>query len=573
MRFRLRRAQPADVGAMLEVKQALRVGARVRGGFLLGTDAAGYQARIAAGNSWVLAADEAVVGFAVVLPDPAFRGSEVWARRDQVQWTGGWDPASVDVQRLGYFDQLAVRTDVPGARRWGLALAYRAAREHFAAHDALVATTVLEPIRNVAAVPYLRRAGGRAGGPDRRGARGHRPPRVAGVDGHPRRVRALAGAAAHPRRGLDDPRRVGGGMNAPRRAVPPQLWSDWRWQLRHQLRTVADLEGWITLTNDERAAVSATAARFRLGITPFYASLMHPTDPGCPIRRQAVPTLAELRVGPLERPDPLAEERDMPVPGLTRRYPDRVLLYTSHTCAVYCRHCTRRRKVSNPASAPLAAQLERALTWIAAHREVRDVVLSGGDPLSLGDAALDRLLGRLKAIDHVQIVRIGTRHPTTLPQRITRGLLDVLHRHRPVYLMTHFNHPTELTPEAAQGLAALHDAGSVLANQTVLLAGVNDDAAVLTELSQRLLAHRVRPYRWYHCDHSEGTGHFRTTIDRDAALLRALEVSTSGLGVPQLVVDLPGGRGKAAVGSGAARRNPDGTWVLRGRDGSEVVLR
>lgn len=355
------------------------------------------------------------------------------------------------------------------------------------------------------------------------------------------------------------------------RGATPAEWQDWRWQLRSQLRTAADLEAWITLTPAERRGLEATKDRFRFGVTPYYASLMHPTDAACPIRRQAIPSVDELEVGPLESADPLAEERDMPVPGLTRRYPDRVLLYTSHTCAVYCRHCTRRRKVARADSAPSGGQLDRALAWIADHPEVRDVVLSGGDPLSLGDAVLDRLLGRLLAIPHVELVRIGTRHPTSLPQRIDAGLVDVLRRHRPVFVMTHFNHPRELTDVATSALGALADAGVVLSNQAVLLRGINDDVEVMRALCQGLLARRVRPYRLFHCDYTAGTGHLRTRLADDLALMAQLAGHTSGLAVPELVVDLPGGGGKSSPARGW-RRDADGRWILRSYRGDEVVL-
>jgi len=347
-------------------------------------------------------------------------------------------------------------------------------------------------------------------------------------------------------------------------------WHDYRWQLRNQLRTADQLARVLPLTDDEARACEVLSDRFRLGVTPYYASLIDPEDPSCPIRRQAIPTLAEGRVHPDERPDPLAEERDMPVVGLTRRYPDRALLYLTHTCAVYCRHCTRRRKVSDPASAPARAQIDAGIDWIAANPAIRDVVLSGGDPLSLPDAALDRLLGRLRAIPHVEIVRIGTRNPTSLPQRVTPALAEVLSRHPPIYVMTHFNHPRECTTEAAKSVAMLVRAGCVMANQSVLLRGVNDDAEILRELSRRLLAMRIRPYRLFQCDLSEGTSHFRVRFERAVALIDALRGHMSGLGVPELVVDLPDGHGKVPLHPGVVIDQGETSWTFRSFRGERV---
>lgn len=353
--------------------------------------------------------------------------------------------------------------------------------------------------------------------------------------------------------------------------VPAREWDDWRWQSRNRLRTLADLEAVFPLTDDERAAVSRTAERFHLGITPYYARLMDPDDPACPVRRQAIPTLGELHRGPGEVADPLHEDADQVAPGLTRRYPDRVLLYMTHHCAVYCRHYTRRRKVGTAGTAPTLAARREALAWIRAHPEIRDVVLSGGDPLTLGDAALDGVLAAVRAIPHVDVIRIGTRNPTTLPQRITEGLAEVLSRHAPIYVMTHFNHPRECTPEAAAAADRLRRAGCVLSNQMVLLRGVNDTPAVVIALNRRLLAMGIRPYRMFHCDYTEGTGHFRAPLERGLEILRALQGWTSGLMVPEYVVDLPGGLGKVPLAPRRAHRE-GGRWILESHDGRRVVL-
>jgi len=360
---------------------------------------------------------------------------------------------------------------------------------------------------------------------------------------------------------------------APWQDVTETQWSDWRWQLRQRLTTADDLSRVVRLTDEEREACVKTATHFRLGVTPYYASLMDRDNPECPIRRQAIPRLAELETGPEELTDPLAEERDMPVPGITHRYPDRVLLYATHTCAVYCRHCTRRRKVSDPGSAPPRDQIEAGIAYIAAHPEIRDVIVSGGDPLSLSESALERILVPLHAIEHLDYIRIGTRKPVTLPQRITPELCALLKRLPPIYIMTHFNHPSECTPEAAAACTRLVEAGCLISNQMVLLKGVNDDAQTVCELSRRLLRMRVWPYRMYHCDYTAGTGQFRTPISKGVAIWQELHGRTSGLAVPPFEVDLPRGGGKVGVPGPAAVQLADGRWKLTSFRGEEMLLR
>lgn len=346
-------------------------------------------------------------------------------------------------------------------------------------------------------------------------------------------------------------------------------WADWRWQLRHQIRTPEQLARVVALTDDEREAAPASLRSFRLGITPYYAALLDPNDPDCPIRAQAVPRTAELRAWSHQLVDPLAEDRDMPVPGLTHRYPDRVLLYTNHACAVYCRHCTRRRKVSDPSSSPDAEDFVQALAYLREHTEVRDVVLSGGDPLSLSDERLERLIRALRDIPHIEIVRIGTRHPVTLPFRITDALCTMLRRYPPVYVHVHFNHPRECTAEAAEACARLADAGCVLGNQMVLLRGVNDRPETVLALNRALLRMRVRPYYIYACDLAEGVEHFRTPLAVGLDILDALRGFTSGMAVPHLVVDLPGGGGKVTVQRSPIVRREGASFVLENRDGLE----
>lgn len=326
--------------------------------------------------------------------------------------------------------------------------------------------------------------------------------------------------------------------------VPDDVWNDWRWQQRHRLRTAADLERVIRLTDGERAAISATGERFRMAITPYYAALMDPDDPRCPVRMQAVPTLAELDVAPTDLADPLGEEAYMPVPGITHRYPDRVLFYVTHNCPVYCRHCTRKRKVSDPTSAANHGQLDRGLAYIAAHPEVRDVLVSGGDPLTLSDDRLDALLGAIREIPHVEVIRLCTRNPVTLPQRLTDALIARLAQHQPLFVHTHFNHPRECTPEAARCLRRLADRGINVANQMVLLQGVNNDASAVKALNHWLLRQRCRPYYIFQADLAEGISHFRTPLADGLAIIEALRGHTSGMAVPHFVIDAPGGGGK-----------------------------
>jgi len=326
--------------------------------------------------------------------------------------------------------------------------------------------------------------------------------------------------------------------------VPDELWNDWRWQQRNRLRTVEDVERVVRLTDGERRAIAGTARAFRMALTPYYAALMDRDDPSCPIRAQAIPREDELVTTPTDLADPLGEERFMPVPGITHRYPDRVLCYVTHNCPVYCRHCTRKRKVSDPTSAAAHDQLAVGLAYIAAHPEVRDVLVSGGDPMTLSDDRLDQLMSALRAIPHVEVIRLCTRNPVTLPQRFTDATIAMLAKHQPVFVHTHFNHPRECTPEAARTLRALADRGLNCANQMVLLAGVNDDAEVVRDTNVWLLRQRCRPYYLFQADLAEGISHFRVPVERGLEIMRALRGPVSGMAVPTYVIDAPGGGGK-----------------------------
>ena len=353
--------------------------------------------------------------------------------------------------------------------------------------------------------------------------------------------------------------------------IPDSVWNDWHWQQRERITKLAHLEKVIRVTPEEHRAALETEAEFHMGITPYYAALMDPEDPTCPVRLQSVPTMGEMQIAPADLEDPLAEERDMPVPGITHRYPDRVLFYTTHNCPVYCRHCTRKRKVADPTSAAAKKQVEDGLDYIARHPEIRDVVISGGDPLSLSDDRLDYILGRLRAIPHVEIFRLGTRNLVTLPQRVTDDFVYMLRRHHPVYVNTHFNHPKECTAEAFEAARRLADAGCVIGNQMVLLKGVNDDPKTVMELNHKLLLMRIRPYYIYQCDLAKGISHFRTPVETGIRIIEALRGHTSGLAVPHFVVDAPQGGGKIPVNPDYVVKHEGKTWVFRNYAGQEYT--
>ncbi|HEY5047286.1 MAG TPA: KamA family radical SAM protein [Rhizomicrobium sp.] len=341
-------------------------------------------------------------------------------------------------------------------------------------------------------------------------------------------------------------------------------WNDWHWQFRNRVRTLAELERVFVLSADERDAVSRHEGPLPVGITPYYAALMGRDDASEPLRRTHIMTGDEYVRVPGEADDPLGEDHHTVVPGLVHRYPDRVLFLTTGTCSTYCRYCTRSRLVGNPGGEYQFStrQWERALGYLEAHTEVRDVLLSGGDPLSIGDDKLDWLLGRLRAIKHIEFLRIGTKIPVVLPQRITRSLVKMLKKHHPLWMSIHFTHPKELTPEVTESTARLADAGIPLGSQTVLLKGINDDAAVMKPLMQGLLKRRVKPYYLYQCDPIRGSHHFRTSVDKGVEIMRALRGHTTGYATPMFCVDAPGGGGKIIIA-------PDS---VAGRDGEDLLL-
>jgi lysine 2,3-aminomutase len=327
-------------------------------------------------------------------------------------------------------------------------------------------------------------------------------------------------------------------------------WRDWKWQARHCVRDLDTFEELleIELTEAEREAFRATTSRFPMSITPYYLSLIDPSDlANDPIFRQAFPSSHELDVRACDMADPLHEDEDSPAPCITHRYPDRVLLLVSNTCAMYCRHCTRKRRDGDRDSIPDKATIAQGIDYIRRTPRVRDVLLSGGDPFLLSDEYLDWILTELRSIDHVEVIRIGTRTPVVLPYRITDSLVNVLKKHHPLWINTHFNHPKELTNSSRTALRKLADAGIPLGNQSVLLAGVNDCPRIMRVLVQKLVANRVRPYYLYQCDLSEGLSHFRTPVGKGIEILESLIGHTSGFCVPTYVIDAPGGGGKIPV--------------------------
>src|SRR5437868_3806700 len=336
-------------------------------------------------------------------------------------------------------------------------------------------------------------------------------------------------------------------------------WGDWRWQLRHGIRTLARLEGAIALTEEERRGCIETADLFRLGISPYYLSLIDPVHPCCPVRMQAIPVRAEAQRHPGELRDPLGEDRHRPVRAIVHKYPDRVLLLALDHCSVYCRHCTRRRITSGEEGGISREELQEAIAYLRGHPEVRDVLVSGGDPLLLSTARLLDLLEQIRSVPHVEIVRVGTRIPVCLPMRVDDELAETLRRFAPLFVVTHFNHAKEITREAREACERLVDHGIPVENQAVLMRRVNSSARAIKDLMQKCLTMRVRPYYLHQMDVAEGLEHLRTPLSRGVEILHELRGWTSGLAVPHLAVDLPGGGGKVTL-------QPDYVLEKRARD-------
>jgi len=331
------------------------------------------------------------------------------------------------------------------------------------------------------------------------------------------------------------------------RDVTTDEWNDWRWQMRNRIQDADTLSKVINLTPQESEGVSEALLTLRMAITPYYASLINPNDVTCPVRKQAVPTHRELIRAPEDMADPLHEDTDSPVPGLTHRYPDRVLFLITDQCSMYCRHCTRRRFAGHHDQPASKEQIDRCLDYIAKTPVIRDVLLSGGDPFVLSDERLEYIIRKLREIPHVEIIRMGTRTPVVMPMRITPELCNMLKKYHPIWVNVHFNHPKEITPEAQEACARLADAGIPLGNQSVLLKGINDCPHVMKKLVHELVRMRVRPYYIYQCDLSQGISHMRTSVARGIEIIESLRGHTSGYAVPTFVVDAPGGGGKIPV--------------------------
>ncbi|HOJ01864.1 MAG TPA: lysine 2,3-aminomutase [Anaerolineaceae bacterium] len=348
--------------------------------------------------------------------------------------------------------------------------------------------------------------------------------------------------------------------------IPDEKWNDWHWQLSHRLNTVEDFEKIFPLTGSEKKALQSDRL-FRVEITPYYASLINPNDPADPVRRQVVPTAAEIVpfTGMME--DSLAEDMHSPVPGLVHRYPDRVLMLVTTQCASYCRYCTRGRIVGDPSATFSREEFERQIDYLQKTPQVRDVLLSGGDPLVLAPKLLEELLTRLRAIPHIEVIRIGSRVPVFMPMRITDELTDMLKQFHPLWLNIHVNHPNEITAELAEACDRLSSAGIPLGNQSVLLRGINDCVNIQRKLVQSLVRIRVRPYYLYQCDLVEGAGHFRTPVAKGIEIIEGLRGHTSGFAVPTYVVDAPGGGGKIPVMPNYLISASDHKVVLRNYEG------
>lgn len=346
-----------------------------------------------------------------------------------------------------------------------------------------------------------------------------------------------------------------------------EFWNDWKWQFRHRITTVDELSQYIPLSDTEKTQLKLVTLKYPLSITPYYLSLIDPRDPSDPIKTQAIPSFEEIALSDMGVEDPLAEHEDSAVPGLVHRYPDRVLMVLTNLCPMLCRHCTRKREWRHGVWVRTSEQIEAMLDYVRRHTEVRDVILSGGDPLTLSTQHLGKVISKLRQINHVEIIRIGSRFPVTLPQRIDSELCDMLSEYGPIWLNTHFNHYREITQESAAACDKLLRSGVPVNNQSVLLKGVNDSVEIQRKLCQGLLRIKVRPYYLYQCDEVQGTEHLRTPIETGLKIMEGLRGHTSGLAVPSFVIDLPGGGGKVPVQpSYLLKRNRD-ELVLRNYEG------
>ncbi len=349
--------------------------------------------------------------------------------------------------------------------------------------------------------------------------------------------------------------------------VTQEQWDSWHWQVANRITDVDTLKKVAKLTQEEEDGIHETLKMLRMGITPYYALLMDESDPTCPVRMQAVPTIKETYRSESDMEDPLHEDADSPTPGLTHRYPDRVLLLITDQCSMYCRHCTRRRFAGHNDTGQPLEKIDKAIEYIRNTPQVRDVLLSGGDCLLVSDERLEYIISKLREIEHVEIIRLGSRVPVVMPQRITPELVNMLKKYHPIWLNTHFNHPKEVTPEATKACALLADAGIPLGNQSVLLRGINDSVTVMKKLVHEMVKIRVRPYYIYQCDLSLGIEHFRTPVSKGIEIIEGLRGHTSGYAVPTFVVDAPGGGGKIPVMPNYVLSQGSNRVILRNYEG------
>lgn len=349
--------------------------------------------------------------------------------------------------------------------------------------------------------------------------------------------------------------------------VSDEDWNDWHWQVKNRITSVSDLEKYFPLSSEEKDIIASVLSQFRMAITPYYLTLINPDNLQDPVRLQAVPAAQELHIGRHDLLDPLHEDGDSVVPGLTHRYPDRVLFLITDMCSMYCRHCTRRRFAGQKDSGSKMDNVDKAIEYIKNHPEVNDVLLSGGDALLVSNDRLEYIIKELRKIEHVGVIRIGTRVPVVMPQRITKDLVDMLSKYHPIWINTHFNHSKELTPEAKQALDLMANAGIPLGNQSVLLKGVNDCVNIMKKLVKRLIQLRVRPYYIYQCDLSMGIEHFRTPVSKGIEIIEGLRGHVSGIAVPTFVVDAPGGGGKIPVMPNYIISQAPGRTILRNYEG------
>ena len=360
-------------------------------------------------------------------------------------------------------------------------------------------------------------------------------------------------------------------MNNNRKSMFPNVsdeqWNDWKWQVKNRIETLDELKKYVNLTPQEEEGVAKSLQTLRMAITPYYLTLIDSENRNCPVRKQAIPTGAETHQSAADLLDPLHEDEDSPVPGLTHRYPDRVLFLITDMCSMYCRHCTRRRFAGQTDAQSPSDRIQQSIDYIARTPQVRDVLLSGGDALMVSDEMLESIIKRLRDIPHVEIIRLGSRTPVVCPQRITDDLVNMLKKYHPVWVNTHFNHSKEITPEAVEACAKLANAGIPLGNQSVLLRGVNDCVNTMKNLVHDLVKIRVRPYYIYQCDLSMGLEHFRTPVSKGIEIIENLRGHTSGYAVPTFVVDAPGGGGKIPVMPAYIISQSPGKVVLRNFEG------